>query len=572
MGWSAGTRFAPRVGGVRRRARNGAPRTRTEWHVAYPERVVPPLSPGALSSPRTSALLSRSWSTVRPLAWPFAAAWLCYLALTVLTQSPVFRVYDAGWLPYVEFLRRVTYTLAPDAFLSAQQNGAATLPARLAYLLLMAAAVGGWIWAMRAARAVELTRVVPVLVMTAVITVPLIVLPGLFSDDVYLYNLYGRTISVYGANPLHFAPSSFPADAHLPWVHWKELPSAYGPIWLMLSAALSRLGSDSPSTVIVVYRVAAVALHLLTVAALWSALRTSRSRAALSLTLFYAWNPLVLLEVVGNAHNDVLVALFAVLLVTAAMRRAWFPSTFFGACAVMVKPYALLLLAPVARQIVLQSRGWNVARQLAAASAVSVGTIVLVSLPLWAGGALLSNVLTNPASAMYTNTLWELLSDLGARWLGVTTVAIQHPYLDILRGVALFGAAVWVLTRGATRRDVPNVAFRLWLVFCLTACWVWPWYFVPALALAPLAGAARLPAATALTIGGLLFWATWPERSPWPFASLFGWRSLVLFGPVVLTLTWAPAHRMVFALLGVTRHASATDPDHGDVQLQTAAG
>jgi len=504
--------------------------------------------------------------------WPLATMWLGFLALAVLSQSAAFRIYDAGALPYLEVVRRLTYTLGPNALLSANADGGGILPARLLYLLVLGAAVGGWIWAIRSARTLDLKSSTTLLAMTTLLAVPLVLLPGLFSDDLYLYNLYGRTISVYGANPIFYAPSSFPADPHLPWVHWRELRSSYGPIWLMLSAGLSRIGVDSLTTTVIVYRVGAGLLHLLTVAILWSALRSAGPATAASRTILYAWNPLVLLEVVGNAHNDVLVALFAVLLVTAAMRRLWLASAFFGACAVMVKPFALLLLAPVARSIIIGSRGWCLARRLGIAGLVAAATMVFVSLPLWAGPALLTNVMNNPASEMYTNTLWETLSDIGAAWLGVTTVAIQHPYLDILRiGIFLTGA-MWILTRSPSRRDVADVAFRLWLLFTLTACWVWPWYFVPALALAPLAGAARLPAATALTVGGLLFWTTWPERQASPFPWLFEYRSLVLFGPVVLTLTWAPARRLVFILLGLTGRATTGERDPGDIQLQTATG
>lgn len=539
--------------------------------MAYPERAIPPLSPGALSSRGRSAAISPSWSAIKPLVWPLALTWLGFLALSLLTQSPAFRVYDAGRLPYLESVRRFTYSLAPNALLSAQRDGSGTAVAMIVYLLIVTALVGGWVWAMRRARTIELSSVTPLLITTAVITMPLLILPGLVSDDLYLYNLYGRTIAVYDANPLYYPPSSFQADAHLQWVHWKDLASSYGPIWLMLCAALSRIGGDSITSMVVVYRVAAGILHLLTITVLWTTLRSMRPRTAATRTIFYAWNPLVLLEVVGNAHNDVLVALFAVLLVTAAMRRVWLASAFFGACAVMVKPYALLLLAPVARSIIIGSRGWALPRRLVLAAGVAAATMLFVSLPLWAGGTLLKNVFDNPASEMYTNTLWEFASDVAARVFGVSTITIQHPYLDVLRTGAFMIAAAWVLTRGASRRDVADVAFRLWLVFALTACWVWPWYFVPALALAPLAGAARLPAATALTIGGLLFWTTWPERTAWGFEWLFAWRSIVLFGPVVLTLTWAPARRLVFLLLGL-KGRGAADGDPGSVRLRTAAG
>ena len=541
--------------------------------MAYPERTVPSaLSPGALTSASTTATRLRSWTAIQPLLWPLAAGWMCYLWFAVLSESRAFRVYDAGWLPYLEPLRRLAYTLAPNALLNAAPSSGATPHAVAFYVFLMVGAVASWCCAMRIARRLEITAVWPLLVLTALLSVPMVWLPGLFSDDVYLYNLYGRTIHVYGANPLLQPPSSFAGDAHLPWVHWKETRSAYGPVWLILSAALSRFGVDSLSAVVIAYRVAAAALHLATAALLWSTLRASRPRTAAADTLFYAWNPLVLLEVVGNAHNDVLVALFVVLLVTAAMRHSWSAAAFFAACAVMVKPYTVILLAPLARQILLCTPGPARHRRLAVAGVVAGSTMVLLSLPLWAGPALLVNVLNNPASAMYTNTIWELLSEIGPAWLGIKTVAIQHPYLDLLRAACVLGGAWWVLTRPSARRNVPHMALRMWLLFCLTACWVWPWYFVPALVLAPLAGPARLPAAMALTVGGLLFWTAWPPRTAGLLESLHFWRSLILFGPVLMVLIWAPARDLAFVALGLRRRSRRGRAGASDVQLQTAAG
>jgi hypothetical protein len=501
-----------------------------------------------------------------------ASVWLINVGFAVLLVSPSFRVYDAGFLAYSAPLRNAAFALAPDALLTGTRGGHAALPAMLAYLALVVLAVASWCWAIRSARGLELTSVWPLLTLSALILTPLVASPGLLSDDLYLYDLYGRTISVYGANPILSPPSSFPYDPHLHWVHWKDLPSSYGPIWLMVSAVLSGIGGDSVTAVVVAYRIAGAALHLATVAMIWRLLRGGSPGAAVAGTIFYAWNPLVLLEVVGNAHNDVLVALFAVLLVAAAIRRAWLSAAFFGACAVMVKPFAMLLLPGLARQILNQSRGPFPLRLLTAIAAVGGATVIATSVPLWAGAGLLTNVLNNPAATMYTNSIWELISDAGPAWFGVNTVAIQHPYLDVLRAACFAGGALWVLSRPLSHRSVPHVALRLWLVFCVTASWVWPWYFVPAIALAPLAGRARLPVAAGLTVGGLLFWTAWPQPRPWPLEWLYTWRSFALFGPVLLVSMWGPARSAIFVALGVRRRAGPGGSDAVDAELQTAAG
>lgn len=513
------------------------------------------------------SVFSETCMSIRPLLPAAGAAWLSYLAFVILLFSPAIRAYDAGRLPYSEGLRGFADLLAPNALLSGGPDSAATVAAVSLYLAIVAVTLGSWCWAMRAACPLHMRSPLPLIGLTAMVATPLLIAPGLFSDDVYLYNLYGRAIAVYGANPILSPPAAFPSDPHLPWVFWQELPSSYGPIWLMLSALLSALAADSVTAVAVLYRLAGLGLHLVTVAVLWRVLHRQRYAAALPAVIFYAWNPLVLLEVVANAHNDVLVALFAIPLVGAAMERRWSRAAIYAACALMVKPFAVVFVPAVARRLWQDADPQTRYKQLAIAASVGTAVVLALSLPLWSGDALIRNALHNPAASGYTNSLWELALAMGPDWSRAGADEVQHPYVDVVRGLAFFAGAAWVLTRRALDRDVPQVAVRLWLVFCLTACWVWPWYFVPVLALAPLAGAACLPTAAALTIGGLLFWGGWPERSVKPLALLYEWRSLLLFGPLLLTWIWPRARSLLSLPPGMRRQQPGGDA----ARLQPAA-
>ena len=191
-------------------------------------------------------------------------------------------------------------------------------------------------------------------------------------------------------------------------------------------------------------------------------------------TVCYAWNPLVLLEVVGNAHNDVLVALCAALLVAAGLRRSWVAAAVAAACAVMVKPFAVLLVPAMARQIIREGRGGIPWRLLATTAAVGSAAGLALSLPLWAGAGLVSNVLDNPAGALL------LQQRLGAVRVGRPRLVrderrgAEHPYLDAVRAAVFAGGALWVLTRRASHRGLPDMAVQLWILFCVTAAWVWP--------------------------------------------------------------------------------------------------
>lgn len=529
---------------------------------------IPPLS---VPRPQIADRITQGWIAVQPLLGPFAGAWLILVALGTLMQSRALRVFDAGRLPYSDYLRDAAYVLAPDALLTSTRHSAGGMLVLALYVLLACAAVVCWCWAVRLAKSIQVPSIVPLLFLTGFLASPLIAYTGLFSDDVYLYNMYGRMIDSYGANPLLHAPSAFAHDPHYPWVHWKALPSSYGPLWLMVSAPLSALAGDSLSAAIIVYRSAALLLHLSVAATIWMVLRRTRPRDALAFTVFYAWNPLVLLEVVGNAHNDVFVALFAVLMMAAVAHRAWASAAFFGACAVMVKPYAVLLMPALAMRILRTPAAarpqW---RRLAVPLLVFGAACIGLSLPLWAGMPhMLANIARNPASYAYTNTLWEPLTTVLASWLGTTTAALREPYVSAVRMSCFLTGALWILTRAWARRDMAKTSFALWMLFTLTAAWVWPWYVLPAIALSVFAGRMGIAVATSLTIGGLLFWATW---TPPPHGVLYAWRSLILFGPLMITLAWPSARAALLGTLGSPHAAPPSDEEGIRVRLQTATG
>lgn len=553
-----------------RRPQSGVPRNQDRVRVALPN--------GAPPSP-TRQSPERGWPLVRspllllerPLFAPFAASWLALSGIGILLYSPALRVYRAGELARIDFTRDTAYALAPDFLLAATRQSWAGLLVAVLYLTLAAAALAAWCWGVRAAANVNNRSPLALLVLTGLLAVPAVGYVGLFSDDVFLYNLYGRTISTYGANPILQAPSAFAWDPHLTWVYWKDLPSAYGPLWLMWSALISGLAADSISAVVLGYRLMALAVHLATAAAIWYVVRYTAPRDAAAATLFYAWNPLVMLELVANAHNDGLVALFGVLLVAASLQRAWGSAAFFGACAVLVKPFAVLLLPGLALRIYQTSgSAASFARRTTGAILAGAITIVVVSLPLYAGLGLLANIETNPASHMYTNTLWEMFSGVVSGPFGLTTIAVQHPYLDALRTAAFLLGVVWILNRRWARRGVAHVALPLWIVFVLTASWVWPWYFVPAIALASVARGSWLAVAAGLTAGGMIFWAAWPSPSALPGLDTI--RAALLFGPLVATLLVPAVRLWILDALGAGWRPDHDRPDLVNEAVSSAAG
>lgn len=171
------------------------------------------------------------------------------------------------------------------------------------------------------------------------------VAPVLLSHDVYSYVDYARLGAVYGLDPYVFPPSAVPTDPVYRDVEWTEATSAYGPLFTLLTYPLAWL----PVGAAVAALKAIAALSVLGIAALVYRVAPSRGVAPLPAAAFVALNPLVLIHVVGGAHNDGLAMLLATLAIAALLsaREATAGATLAAAIAIkasttVIAPFALL--------------------------------------------------------------------------------------------------------------------------------------------------------------------------------------------------------------------------------------
>jgi alpha-1,6-mannosyltransferase len=139
------------------------------------------------------------------------------------------------------------------------------------------------------------------------------VAPVLLSHDVYSYVDYARLGVRHGLDPYVQAPLAAPRDPAYAHVTWTEATSAYGPLFTLATYPLAWL----PVGVAVAVLKATAALSVLGVALLVSRIAAPRGVDPLRAAAFVALNPLVLVHVVGGAHNDALTMLLAMLSVSA---------------------------------------------------------------------------------------------------------------------------------------------------------------------------------------------------------------------------------------------------------------
>lgn len=137
--------------------------------------------------------------------------------------------------------------------------------------------------------------------------VPIVVLLfgyNALSHDVFNYLFNSKMILEYGANPHTQVALDF---AHDPWVrfmHNTHTPAPYGRGWTLLSLLPASLGMGIFSVSWLLFRLFSVlSLFLfLAVGQYWYELRSTKLKDWQVVALF--WNPLILIEIVLNMHND----------------------------------------------------------------------------------------------------------------------------------------------------------------------------------------------------------------------------------------------------------------------------
>ena len=175
-----------------------------------------------------------------------------------------------------------------------------------------------------------------VVLSSVLLCAPFFLTQPIFAGDLYAY-VAGAKVSAIG-NPYVLTPSVLGTDVILNGVApvWQTQPSAYGPLWNIISSGFGHLTANS-LMLFMNYRVLALAGVL--VCAWFIAKATSPMHAAL-----ISLNPIVLVDAVADGHHDILVGL-AVLAAVTWLRRP-VRSSFALAAATALK-FVPLIVAPV---------------------------------------------------------------------------------------------------------------------------------------------------------------------------------------------------------------------------------
>jgi len=321
----------------------------------------------------------------------------------------------------------------------------------------------------------------PVWAAIAVLVTIFAVAPVVLSHDVFSYVDYARLGVVHGLDPYVHPPAAAPADPAFAEVDWTGATSAYGPLFTLATYPLAWL----PVDVAVAVLKAVAATSVLALAALVARSAPARGVDPVRAAAFVALNPLVLVHVVGGAHNDAIAILLATAGVAAVLAARPLTGGVALAAAAFVKlpaafalPFALS--APTGRNVgsgpTFRPVGGGL--RVLGGAAFAVGLVALAAYPAfgfhWAEALGL-------AGENQGRTSYMSIPILGSRLLGLDPAVTRIAALS-LYGALLIGLLVW------TRRGGDWVRAAAWAGFglLLATAWLLPWYLIWALPLAAL--------------------------------------------------------------------------------------
>ena len=312
-------------------------------------------------------------------------------------------------------------------------------------------------------------------------SVPMIIAPPLFSRDVFSYAAQGEMTS-YHLSPYILGPFSLGSSPYVAPVDplWGNAPAPYGPLFLWIDGTITRITHHNHLATVVGLRLLEVAAVALMAYAL-PLLARAMGRSAGEAFVLGALNPLVLLTLIGGAHNDALMAAFLTLGIAKAMQKKPLWGFFFCACAAAIKAPAALGMVYVAWTCVSPyvSKRERLRPFLYAGA---IGAFVL-GVSTWMAGFgfgwaknLLSNGTVRSWAAPATGVGMAITSV--SHGLGVsvseTSILSVTRTLGLMLAVAL---CLWLLLNANRRGWVRSLGVSLLLLVVLGPV-VQPWYLV----------------------------------------------------------------------------------------------
>ena len=273
--------------------------------------------------------------------------------------------------------------------------------------------------------------------------------------DVFFYEMSGD-LARQGLNPYLTHLYEQPTNPLYQYNHWVEMKTVYGPFWTDINLAIMRITGPDPVAATIAYKIvlgtAALALAWLI---FWLVRRLTGSQTmAVAAGVLVAWQPNMIFDTSGQAHNDPIMLLLmtagaALVLVGGikAIRGALVLVTASAAIKYVTLPVLGLigLLRLVDRR---KPGGWvRILGSWTLDGVAIVATLAIGFLPYWAGFGVLGEMLREPGR-LFTNPLWIGQGKLIEAWFGSDNAGWYYEAVRLTLQILMFAGValgVWRL-------------------------------------------------------------------------------------------------------------------------------
>lgn len=167
------------------------------------------------------------------------------------------------------------------------------------------------------------------------------------SYDIFNHMFTAKTVLIYHQNPYAVTPLEFAGvEPWLSFLRWTHVVSIYSPLWIVITLLPYLLGFGYFLLILWNFKLMVAGFYLLTAYFIGKTLEKDAKSNALFAVAVFALNPLVLIESLVGAHNDIVMMACSVMMLYFVSRREMVWA--FGAYALSVASKLMTaLLFPV---------------------------------------------------------------------------------------------------------------------------------------------------------------------------------------------------------------------------------
>ena len=309
----------------------------------------------------------------------------------------------------------------------------------------------------------------------------MLILPYL-SSDIYYYIGDSWLATKYGENPYYTTVLDLQKQGINDQILdntgcWSYTTSVYGPLWNSIAKLLVSFSCGSVTVALFVFKMASWLIHILNTYIIYKITKSKKYM------LIYGLNPLVLIEFLGNVHNDIYLVLFMLLALYFLIRKKSITFTIlFLALSVGIK-YSTLLLVPFI--LIYCFRKENVPKRILyclIAGLSIIAFVVLLYLPYYRDMTIFTNMLVQ--GNKYSQSIMSFLKENINNNIFNIINMINIPIFITIYGIVLISL---VLNKKITIREVIRkynfvmlififvvlTTFQKWYVLWLLPTMIW---------------------------------------------------------------------------------------------------